>query len=590
MSNVQVQLRRGSTNQHSVYTGPQGEVTVDTDKNSLILHDGTTTGGIELAKKAPVDQALSDALDQVDTKVSAIDNFRKLNEFDFLRNAQTLVITGDSLSYNRYDFDSTYRTNAYDCRPGMKSWSFMLRDFRASQNLVTGDELNVFPEVEGGYHAISSVNSASQFLVPFSNRYVSISGGLNTEFTCSFMWNEEVFSKSQYEGTGYYLHTFCTTNTTTNGKFDIYLNGTLVGTVDNTESANWQGWEPISLYLGTPVIGENIITIKNFRNSDGTALTGSEYKTFFLNGISSGSLDATKLTGRGSMGVQWVVDNLYDKITQYTPDAVCLIIGANDRSSMAASTFKSKMEQVISGIKQANSNAKLLMLTPPPSGGFPTKSDDPYMEVFSQLERENDNVYLYNLYNLFEGLSTSIWRFDNIHFNKFGNSLLTRELIRTYSSQSETSQLDSNFFNASFSFSSGNVNDGKRALDKPQSYVLGAETPEASLSRYDKHLTPSLVQKAYRTTTPEGGGLAYVGWRLELGRAAGTFNIADVSVRPLSGVGGDDYVISWMYSQGTNAAGVKILQVLLAQDKGQVDGEFALANTYPAGDMLLTIS
>jgi hypothetical protein len=248
------------------------------------------------------------------------------------------------------------------------------------------------------------------------------------------------------------------------------------------------------------------------------------------------------------------------------------------------------MEQVISGIKQANSNAKLLMLTPPPSSTFPNKSDDPYMEVFSQLERENDNVYLYNLYNLFEGLSTSIWRFDNIHFNKFGNSLLTRELIRTYSSQSETSQLDSNFFNASFSFSSGNVNDGKRALDKPQSYVLGAETPEASLSRYDKHSTPSLVQKAYRTTTPEGGSLAYVGWRLELGRAAGTFNIADVSVRPLSGVGGDDYVISWMYSQGTNAAGVKILQVLLAQDTGQVDGEFALSINYPAGDMLLTIS
>jgi len=45
MSNVQVQLRRGTTAQHAVYTGPQGELTVDTDKNALVLHDGATAGG-----------------------------------------------------------------------------------------------------------------------------------------------------------------------------------------------------------------------------------------------------------------------------------------------------------------------------------------------------------------------------------------------------------------------------------------------------------------------------------------------------------------------------------------------------------------
>lgn len=48
MSNVQVQLRRGTTAQHAVYTGPQGEVTVDTDKNALVLHDGATAGGIQI--------------------------------------------------------------------------------------------------------------------------------------------------------------------------------------------------------------------------------------------------------------------------------------------------------------------------------------------------------------------------------------------------------------------------------------------------------------------------------------------------------------------------------------------------------------
>ena len=54
MSNVQVQLRRGTTAQHAVYTGPQGEVTVDTDKNALVLHDGATAGGVEMARKRVV--------------------------------------------------------------------------------------------------------------------------------------------------------------------------------------------------------------------------------------------------------------------------------------------------------------------------------------------------------------------------------------------------------------------------------------------------------------------------------------------------------------------------------------------------------
>jgi hypothetical protein len=47
---TQVQLRRGTTVQHSTFTGAVGEVTFDTDKNTLIVHDGSTAGGYELAK------------------------------------------------------------------------------------------------------------------------------------------------------------------------------------------------------------------------------------------------------------------------------------------------------------------------------------------------------------------------------------------------------------------------------------------------------------------------------------------------------------------------------------------------------------
>lgn len=41
----QLQLRRGTTAQHSTFTGAIGEVTVNTDNNKLIVHDGVTAGG-----------------------------------------------------------------------------------------------------------------------------------------------------------------------------------------------------------------------------------------------------------------------------------------------------------------------------------------------------------------------------------------------------------------------------------------------------------------------------------------------------------------------------------------------------------------
>lgn len=48
---TQLQFRRGNTSQHSTFTGAQGEVTIDTDKNTAIIHDGSTAGGFALAKE-----------------------------------------------------------------------------------------------------------------------------------------------------------------------------------------------------------------------------------------------------------------------------------------------------------------------------------------------------------------------------------------------------------------------------------------------------------------------------------------------------------------------------------------------------------
>lgn len=47
----QIQLRRGTADEHNAFTGAPGEVTYDTTNKTLHVHDGATPGGTQLAKR-----------------------------------------------------------------------------------------------------------------------------------------------------------------------------------------------------------------------------------------------------------------------------------------------------------------------------------------------------------------------------------------------------------------------------------------------------------------------------------------------------------------------------------------------------------
>ena len=48
----QVKHRRGTTAQHASFTGALAELTVDTTKKTVVVHDGATPGGFPLASEA----------------------------------------------------------------------------------------------------------------------------------------------------------------------------------------------------------------------------------------------------------------------------------------------------------------------------------------------------------------------------------------------------------------------------------------------------------------------------------------------------------------------------------------------------------
>jgi hypothetical protein len=59
MSTTQLQMRRGNTAQNLAFTGAAGEISFDTDRNTLIAHDGSTTGGFYMARATDVATTLN---------------------------------------------------------------------------------------------------------------------------------------------------------------------------------------------------------------------------------------------------------------------------------------------------------------------------------------------------------------------------------------------------------------------------------------------------------------------------------------------------------------------------------------------------
>ena len=48
---TQIQFRRGTTSEHSSFTGAVGEVTVDTTKDTMVVHDNSQAGGYAMANR-----------------------------------------------------------------------------------------------------------------------------------------------------------------------------------------------------------------------------------------------------------------------------------------------------------------------------------------------------------------------------------------------------------------------------------------------------------------------------------------------------------------------------------------------------------
>ena len=90
---TQIQLRRGSTVQTSTFTGAAGEITVDTDKKVVVVHDGASAGGIPLARGNHA-QAAFDAANTTSTGVTSAGSYAN-SAYSTANTAATNATTAD---------------------------------------------------------------------------------------------------------------------------------------------------------------------------------------------------------------------------------------------------------------------------------------------------------------------------------------------------------------------------------------------------------------------------------------------------------------------------------------------------------------
>jgi len=95
---IQLQLRKGNSLSHSTFTGALAEITVDTNKKTVVVHDGATAGGFPLALKTDISNISGNISSLTTTSISEGNNLYFTNARVYSNVTQLGYITSSSLT------------------------------------------------------------------------------------------------------------------------------------------------------------------------------------------------------------------------------------------------------------------------------------------------------------------------------------------------------------------------------------------------------------------------------------------------------------------------------------------------------------
>ena len=178
-----LQLRGGTTSQHSTFTGALREVTVDTDKDALDVHDGATAGGFPLAKYSDVSSINTDLVNDTTPQLGGdldvngnVFVSTSNGDIEFSPNGTGKIKFNDLAYYPEASITSSSNAVAWDIQasPNAKHTTTENTTFSAPSNATTGSFISLNIQY-GGTHTIA-FNTVFEFAGSTAPTFTSVSG------------------------------------------------------------------------------------------------------------------------------------------------------------------------------------------------------------------------------------------------------------------------------------------------------------------------------------------------------------------------------------------------------------------------------
>ena len=311
-----------------------------------------------------------------------------------------IIITGDSLSFNGYDYPAGWPVvgsgYATDQPLGISPWSALIRDSIIASNgfqsikdlkMVTTCDISLPNSTERAYYGLNSVVA---FLTPDGSVY---DGSDSTTLVSEFAGSQGLLISTRPSGTG--------------ASFE--LNGVTVSTDSDDDQNLGFGYKIVPF---TPESNQ----FCNIENIQGAPLA--------VYGIVPSGIKIPKITGKG----QWTSTQIFaeydDLVAPYNPDVLFYIIGANDAGlgGPDVSGYNTSVQSFIDRAKLDNPNVEIILISMPPVSSYTADRTMRYVRAGYNIALKNNCSHV-DLYHELLNYPTADWRFDNIHCNTNGDTI-----------------------------------------------------------------------------------------------------------------------------------------------------------------------
>jgi hypothetical protein len=316
-----------------------------------------------------------------------------------IANSLNGVITGDSLSISGFDYPVDWPTlgggYATENPFGLSSWPHLVRDLclTVAPAFVPIEDVNISTDADKTYLTSNIYNYAiNQKVVNFYFSTVA----------------KKLILQNAYTGAKCLVISY------------VPVSDSCIFEVDGVEynNASPDGHYQSHGYMFVPHDGE-YATVTNVRYASGTP--GGN---LWFYGVGDGQRRVPKLTGKGAWTSGQILAEYSTLVAPYSPDYIFYIIGANDiGQGVTVEAFCNNLVSFINLARAAKPHCEIILMSTPPTSSYDRVTAKRYIKGMRKVADDNA-CSLIDMHSQLEQIDPSYYRYDNIHFNRLGDTIV----------------------------------------------------------------------------------------------------------------------------------------------------------------------